>query len=81
MSLLTVRVSEKWESPLSEFPESLMSPIDENGKPKVGRVKGEFSTVIKDWNDLLVGISLPPFAVKRTGWLYFLPARCRVRLQ
>lgn len=45
-----------------EFPESMMSPIDSAGHVKGNaRVKGSFQTVIKDWNDILVGITLPPF--------------------
>ncbi|MBT1705119.1 hypothetical protein [Chryseosolibacter indicus] len=46
-----------------EFPESMMSPIDSTGNKVNGRVKGAFATVIRDWNDLLVNISLPPFQI------------------
>ncbi|HTJ51833.1 MAG TPA: hypothetical protein VL443_20375 [Cyclobacteriaceae bacterium] len=47
-----------------EFPESMMSPIDTTGHPMPGRVKGGFKTVVSDWNDILVGVSLPPFEIK-----------------
>jgi hypothetical protein len=63
-----------------EFPESLMTPVDitkkdtvnlkSGEKPKIEdpnkpkRVRGAFKTVVKDWNDILVGISLPPFEIK-----------------
>jgi hypothetical protein len=47
-----------------EFPESLLIPVDEKGNTKPGRVKGAFQTVVKDWNDILAAISLPPFAIK-----------------
>ncbi|MDJ1472546.1 hypothetical protein [Xanthocytophaga flava] len=47
-----------------EFPESILTPVNEKGEPISGRVKGSFKTVVKDWNDLLVGISLPPFEIK-----------------
>ncbi len=46
-----------------EFPESMMSPIDSAGHTKPGRVKGAFKTVVKDWNDMMIGISLPPFEI------------------
>jgi len=47
-----------------EFPESLLTPVDEKGNTQPGRVKGAFKTVVKDWNDIMAAIALPPFAIK-----------------
>ncbi|MES2733735.1 MAG: hypothetical protein V4714_18460 [Bacteroidota bacterium] len=47
-----------------EFPESLMTPMDAKGNPIPGRVKGAFKTVVKDWNDVMAAVALPPFEVK-----------------
>lgn len=57
-----------------EFPESMLSPIDSTGtaihtdptgeNKKINRVRGSFKTVVTDWNDILVNITLPPFEVK-----------------
>jgi hypothetical protein len=48
-----------------EFSENLMSPIDSAGHASSkGRVSGRFSTVVQNWNDLLVNINLPPFELK-----------------
>lgn len=47
-----------------EFPESLLVPVDTSGHGTAGRVKGSFKTIVKDWNDILASISLPPFEIK-----------------
>ncbi len=47
-----------------EFPESLLQPVDTSGTAAPGRVKGGFKTIVKDWNDILASISLPPFQIK-----------------
>ncbi|WP_164126149.1 hypothetical protein [Sphingobacterium luzhongxinii] len=39
-------------------------PLDVNGKKLTGSVSAYFSTVVRDWNDILVEISLPDFGVK-----------------
>lgn len=47
-----------------EFPESLLKPVDHTGKVIRGkRVKGIVKAVVKDWNDLLLGMHLPPFEI------------------
>lgn len=49
-----------------EFSRDLIIPEDENGKlkPAPERVKTSIVTVIQSWNDLLLGINLPPFQVR-----------------
>lgn len=47
-----------------EFPRSLLIPVDPNGKRYESadkRVKGSFTTVVTDWNDILVEFTLPDF--------------------
>lgn len=45
------------------FSRDLLLPEDGNGAVKDGNVVGTFQTVINDWNDLLVQLSLPNFQV------------------
>ena len=48
------------------FPRSLLIPCDKNGDQLPGvndKVKGSFKTIVNDWNNMLVNISLPRFQV------------------
>ncbi len=47
-----------------KFSNGLLYPVDENGKEKLGYVEGNFKTVVSDWNDIVVNISLPEFGIK-----------------
>ena len=48
-----------------EFPRSLLEPINAQGDIiPTGQVRGEFTTVVSNWNDILVDVTLPPFQVK-----------------
>lgn len=58
------------------FPRSMLEPVDETLKviPKgakdnkgkaIDKVSGFFQTVVSDWNDILVEISLPPFQLTK----------------
>lgn len=46
------------------FSKGLLHPVDEKGKEKGGLVSGHFKTVVSDWNDVVINISLPQFGVK-----------------
>ena len=48
------------------FPQSMLVAMDNNYKTDNGRrVKGSFSTIVTDWNDILAEFSIPePFAIK-----------------
>jgi hypothetical protein len=46
-----------------KFPKSLLTPVDGNGSPLPGNVTGSFSTVVANWNDILVNIDLPNFEI------------------
>jgi hypothetical protein len=48
-----------------EFSRNIIIPEDEKGKliPGTDRVKTRFTTYAQSWNDLLVGINLPPFQI------------------
>jgi hypothetical protein len=46
-----------------EFPRSLIKPVDEEGNELTETVKASFRTIVQDWSDLLVNISLPPFEI------------------
>jgi hypothetical protein len=45
-----------------EFSRSMIEPVDFNNQviPNT-RVRGTFSTIVSNWNDILIGISLPKF--------------------
>jgi hypothetical protein len=48
------------------FPETLIRKVDSNGNPisgTNGRVSGSFHTIVRDWEDILVSISLPRFEI------------------
>ncbi|AEV98065.1 hypothetical protein Niako_1701 [Niastella koreensis GR20-10] len=48
------------------FPRSLLIPCDANGDQLADankKVQGSFKTIVSDWNDMLVNISLPRFQV------------------
>lgn len=47
-----------------EFPRSLLVPTDADGNQIAGLVKGNFSTVVSNWNDILASITLPAFEIK-----------------
>lgn len=49
---------------LLEFPRSMLIPLSASGEPQSnGTVTGEIRTVARGFDDLLVNLSLPPFAV------------------
>ena len=43
----------------------ILSPVEQNGKllPLPNRVRGDFAIKASDWNDLLVKVSITPFAI------------------
>ncbi|MDR1182540.1 MAG: hypothetical protein LBL13_11235, partial [Bacteroidales bacterium] len=48
------------------FPESLIRKVGDNGEPvsgEAGRVSAPFHTVVSDWNDILVSLSVPRFEI------------------
>ncbi len=47
-----------------KFSNSLIYPVDEDGKEKLGYVESSFKLVASDWNDMLINISLPEFGIK-----------------
>ncbi|WP_282080758.1 hypothetical protein [Aquimarina algiphila] len=47
-----------------KFSNGLLYPVDENGKERLGYVEGNFKTVVSDWNDIVVNISLPEFGIQ-----------------
>ncbi len=48
-----------------EFSDGLIVPVDANGEAVPGTtLKTSFTTVVTDWNDILLDVTLPPFAVK-----------------
>lgn len=55
-----------------EFSRSIIEPVDFNNQaiPNT-RVKGTFSTIVSNWNDILVGISLPKFQLTSYKGTYF----------
>lgn len=56
------------------FPRSLLVPCTNNGdviQDATQKVKGSFKTVVSDWNDILVGISLPKFQVNGLDGVVF----------
>jgi hypothetical protein len=48
-----------------EFSRDYLVPDNEDGSIGEGRVKGNFKTVINDWNDLIAEVSLAPFQVAK----------------
>jgi len=57
-----------------EFPRSLLIPVDANGKPYENpdkRVKGSFSTIVADWSDILIELSLPDFEIPELSGVIF----------
>ena len=46
------------------FSQGLIHPVDAQGKAIGGYVSSSFKTVVSDWNDIVVNISLPEFGVK-----------------
>jgi hypothetical protein len=48
------------------FPRSMLVPVNLATGEEIGtgNVKGSFSTIVTNWNDILVNISLTPFAIK-----------------
>ena len=52
------------------FPRSMLEPVDANYSvisDKNEKVKGSFQTIVSDWNDILVEISLPRFQLTKSG--------------
>ncbi len=55
------------------FPEDLLRQVNEKGEPVVGkdsktgkplgRVSASFQTIVRDWNDILLSVSLPRFEI------------------
>ncbi|UZO79829.1 hypothetical protein NBT05_12805 [Aquimarina sp. ERC-38] len=45
------------------FSQGLIHPVDKDGNKIGGYVQSSFRTVITDWNDLVVNISLPEFGI------------------
>ena len=45
------------------FSKGLIHPVDSNGKKVNGYVQSNFKTVVSDWNDIIVNISLPEFGI------------------
>ncbi|MDR1895260.1 MAG: hypothetical protein LBR10_00525, partial [Prevotellaceae bacterium] len=48
------------------FPETLIRKVDSGGKPVEGingRVSGSFHTIVSDWEDILVSLTLPRFEI------------------
>ncbi len=46
------------------FSQGLIHPVDAQGKAIGGYVSSSFKTVVGDWNDIVVNISLPEFGIK-----------------
>ncbi len=46
------------------FSKGLIHPVDAQGKATGGYVESSFKTVVGDWNDIVINISLPEFGVK-----------------
>jgi hypothetical protein len=55
------------------FPRSLLIPCAPNGDQIPGdkKVTGSFSTVVSDWNDILVNINLPKFQIAKLKDIVF----------
>lgn len=54
------------------FSRDWIVPVSSDGSPQAtGRVRGEIQTVVTDWNDLLVELSLPDFALAQYDDLAF----------
>jgi hypothetical protein len=47
------------------FPKNMLVALDNNYKADTTkRVKGSFSTIVTDWNDILAEFNMQPFAIK-----------------
>lgn len=50
------------------FSRDLLEPVDVSyNLIPAGNVKGEFQTIVTDWNNILVEINLPPFQLTKNG--------------
>jgi hypothetical protein len=61
-------------SALVEFPRSILIPCDNNGKKisdTTKKVSAAFKTIVSDWNDILVTISLPRFQINKLEGVVF----------
>lgn len=47
-----------------KFSNTIIFPVDKEGKERLGYVESSFKTVITDWSDIVVNISLPEFGMK-----------------
>ncbi|GAA4272488.1 hypothetical protein U6A24_09930 [Aquimarina gracilis] len=47
-----------------KFANSFLYPVDKEGKERLGYVESGFRTVVGDWNDIVVNISLPEFGIR-----------------
>jgi len=57
-----------------EFPRSLLIPCDNNGSKiadPTAKVSAGFQTIISDWNDILIAVSLPKFQVNKLDGIVF----------
>ncbi|MBC6111312.1 hypothetical protein H7U22_12870 [Pedobacter sp. CCM 8938] len=65
------------------FPRNLLIPCDNTGeiiKDETKKVTGSFKTVVKDWNDILVNISLPKFQVNKLNDVVFTVSNATIDL-
>ena len=53
------------------FSENMIDRVNDSGKPMNKPVTGSFRTVIQDWNDLLVEITIPKFWIKGLNGFIF----------
>ncbi len=53
------------------FSENMIEQVDANGKPMNKPVTSSFRTVIQDWNDLLLEITIPRFCIKGLKGFFF----------
>ncbi len=53
------------------FSEKMIEQVNTSGKPINKPVTSSFHTVIQDWNDLLVEISIPRFCIKGLNGFFF----------
>ena len=47
-----------------QFSNAVIHPVNKSGDPIAGYVESSFRTQLKDWNDLVVSVSLPEFGIK-----------------
>ncbi|QPH39430.1 hypothetical protein [Pedobacter endophyticus] len=65
------------------FPRKLLIPCDPNGDQiadSTKKVTGSFSTVVSDWNDILVNVNLPKFQIAKLKDVVFTVANATIDL-